>query len=47
MFWFAPEAGTTRPPNLSEVAPDGDLVWEIVVDDEVYRAERIAWEDFR
>tara|TARA_R110002096_G_scaffold259030_1_gene452605 strand:+ start:80203 stop:81669 length:1467 start_codon:yes stop_codon:yes gene_type:complete len=32
---------------LSEVALDGSVVWEVVVHDEVYRAERISWDNFR
>ena len=39
--------GNDQTAYLSEVAPDGELVWEIVVDDEVYRTERIAWGNFR
>lgn len=39
--------GNDQTAYLSEVAPDGSLAWEIVVDDEVYRAERIAWDNFR
>jgi len=32
---------------LSEVSPDGNLVWEIMINDEVYRAERVVWDNFR
>lgn len=39
--------GNDETAYLSEVDSNGNLVWEIVIDDEVYRAERIAWEDFR